>query len=92
MPNTDEVIDDDDRSTLYFYNITDNKLELALDGGVAFIEEGESGEVTFLKFNDMKATIDVVQWKTKPEDEEKTNDPFEVPTLRSYSFDSRYMS
>ena len=72
MPNADEVIDDDDRSTLYFYNITDKKLELALDGGVAFIELGESGEVTFLKFSkesDMKATIDVVQWKTKLDDE-----------------------
>ena len=69
MLNADEVIDDDDRSMLYFYNITDKKLELALDGGVAFIKKEESGELTFLKFSDMKASIDVVQWKTNPDDE-----------------------
>ena len=37
--NSDEEIEDDDLSTLYFFNITDQKLESAFVGGVAFISD-----------------------------------------------------
>ena len=91
--HSEEVIEDDDIPTMYFYNITNQKLELALVGGVAFISADESGEVTFLKLSsesDMKATIDVVQWKETPDDEqEKTKS--ETSTLRSYSLENFFM-
>ena len=90
---SDEVIEDDDQSTMYFYNITDQKLEFALSGGVAFISANESGEVTFLKLSnesDLNASIDVVQWKeTTDNEQEKTKS--EISTLRSYSLESFFL-
>ena len=51
---------------MYFFNITKQRLEWALIGGIALIDATESGVVTYLNFSNMKeleASIDTVQWK-----------------------------
>ena len=79
---------------MYFYNVNDKRLELAIEEGVAFIKEDESGDVTFLKLsskNDLKATVEVVQWKAKNDNEEENSSLSEVLTLRSYSLTNLFM-